>query len=872
MRTRSVVLVAAVLLSVLPASAQRLPTIVTPEHYDLAFAVDLMRERFEGTETIRVRVGEPTTRIVLNATELQFQDVSIGAGTTAQKATVTLDDQNQTATFSVPRPIPRGAAEIHVRFSGTLNRQLRGFYVSEANGRKYAVTQFESTDARRAFPCFDEPAFKSTFALTMTVDRGDTAISNGKVLSDMAGPGITHHTIKFATSPKMSSYLVAIAVGDFKCLDGSAENVPIRICATPDKKDLGRIALDFAEQILTFYNRYYAIKYPFGKLDVVAVPDFAAGAMENTAAIFYRETDLLADSKSASVSTRKNIASVLAHEMAHQWFGDLVTMQWWDDLWLNEGFATWMANKPLASAHPDWNVAVDEALENQKALNIDSLKTTRPIHVDVRTPEEIEELFDAITYEKGASVMRMVESYVGAETFRKGVNAYVQAHAYGNATSEDFSKALSATSGKPVERILPTFVNQPGFPLIDVSVSCANNRTNVMLKQQRFLLGSGGSGGSGEWDNIRWQVPVCLKTSQRQTATCEVLSGVTQTFTLEGSGCAAWVFANAGAQGYYRTAYSSDMLRAIAPRAATELTPPERLALIDDEWALVHAGRHSAADYLTLAAAYGREHARGVLADVTNRLDFIEEYLTTEATRPRFTAFVRTLLRPLVEEIGFDAAASESDDRRVLRATVVDALGTIAEDADVIARARAAVDRALAGAASLDPTLADAVVRTAAAHGDAALFDALVAASERAASPESQYRYLNALPEFRDPALIDRALQRALSSHIRSQDTSLYLSAFFNNPAARDRAWTFVTGHWAALEPKIMIAGGDTRLVASLGAFCDAQARGQIAGFFAAHKLPAAVRTLDQTLERIDRCVDLRATQTPEVAAWLAAQ
>ena len=872
MRTRSVALVAAVLLSVLLASAQRLPTIVTPEHYDLAFAVDLTRERFEGTETIRIRVGEPTTRIVLNATELQFQDVSIGAGSTAQKATVTLDEQNQTATFSVPRAIPRGTAEVRVRFSGTLNRQLRGFYVSEANGRKYAVTQFESTDARRAFPCFDEPAFKATFALTVTIDRGDTAISNGKVLSDTAGPGITRHTIKFATSPKMSSYLVAIAVGDFKCLDGSAENVPIRICATPDKKDLGRIALDFAEQILTFYNRYYAIKYPFGKLDVVAVPDFAAGAMENTAAIFYRETDLLADSKSASVSTRKNIASVLAHEMAHQWFGDLVTMQWWDDLWLNEGFATWMANKPLAAAHPDWNVAVDEALENQKALNIDSLKTTRPIHGDARTPEEIEELFDAITYEKGASVLRMVERYAGAETFRKGVNAYVQAHAYGNATSEDFSKALSAASGKPVERILPTFVNQPGFPLIDVSVSCANNRTNVTLKQQRFLLGPGGPAGSGGMDNIRWQVPVCLKTSQRQTATCEVLSGVTHTFTLEGNGCAAWAFANAGAQGYYRTAYSSEMLRAIAPHAATDLTPPERLALIDDEWALVHAGRHSAGDYLTLAAAYGREHTSGVLADVTNRLDFVEDYLTTDATRSRFHSFVRTLLRPLFDELGFDAVSSESDDRRVLRATVVDALGTIAEDADVIARARAAVDRALTGASSLDPTLADAVVRTAAAHGDAALFDALVAASERASSPESQYRYLNALPEFRDPALIDRALQRALSSHIRSQDTSLYLSAFFNNPAARDRAWTFVTEHWQALEPKIMIAGGDTRLVASLGAFCDAQARGQIAAFFAAHKLPAAVRTLDQTLERIDRCIDLRAAQTPEVAAWLAAQ
>jgi aminopeptidase N len=850
----------------LPASAQRLPTTVTPEHYDLGFVVDLARERFEGTETIRVRVAEPTSEIVLNAIELQFKSVTVGAGAAAQTATVTLDEAKQTATFTVPKPIARGSTEIHVRYSGILNHQLRGFYASEANGRKYAVTQFESTDARRAFPCFDEPAFKATFAVKLTIDRGDSAISNGKVVSDVAGPAITQHTITFATSPKMSSYLVAMAVGDFKCLEGGAEGVPIRICATPDKKDLGHIALEAAQDILTAYNRYYAIKYPFGKLDVVAVPDFAAGAMENTAAIFYRETDLLADSKSASVSTRKNIASILAHEMAHQWFGDLVTMQWWDDLWLNEGFATWMANKPLAAAHPEWNVPVDEALENQKALTVDSLNATRPIHVDVNTPEQIEEIFDAITYEKGAAVMRMVESYVGSDTLRQGVNAYLQAHAYGNATSEDFAKALSAASGKPVERILPTFVNQPGVPLLDVSVTCAGDQTKVTIAQQRFLLRPGGA------ENVRWQIPVCLKSAGQQSQTCEVLSSVSQTLTLPGNGCASWVFANAGAQGYYRTAYAPEMLRAIAPHVATSLTPPERLSLIDDEWALVRAGRHRAADYLALADAYGREHASGVLGDVANRLAFVGDYLTTAATRPRFDGFVRSRWRPLYDEIGFDASSSDDDDRRVLRATLVELLGTIGEDPDVVAKARAALDRSLSGAAPLDPTLADAATRTAAAHGDRALFDALVAASERASTPEAQYRYLHALPEFRDPALIDRALDRALSPRVRSQDTSIYLSGFFGNPAARDRAWRFVTERWSALEPKIMIAGGDTGLVASLGAFCDTKSRDEIAAFFAAHKLPGAVRTLDQTMERINNCIELKEKQTPAVTGWLGAR
>jgi aminopeptidase N len=552
--------------------------------------------------------------------------------------------------------------------------------------------------------------------------------------------------------------------------------------------------------------------------------------------------------------------------MAHQWFGDLVTMQWWDDLWLNEGFATWMANKPLAAAHPEWNVAVDEALENQKALTVDSLNATRPIHVDVNTPEQIEEIFDAITYEKGAAVMRMVESYVGADTFRNGVNAYIQAHAYGNATSEDFSKALSAASGKPVERILPTFVNQPGVPLIDVSMACAGSQTKVTLAQQRFLLRSGGA------ENVRWQIPVCLKSAGQQNQTCEVVSDVSQTITLPGNGCESWVFANAGAQGYYRTAYTPEILRAIAPHVATGLTPPERLSLIDDEWALVRAGRHSAAEYLSLAAAYGREHASGVLGDVANRLAFIGDYLTADAARPRFEGFVRSLWRPLYDEIGFDTAASDNDDRRVLRATLVEMLGLVGEDPEVTAKARAALDRTLSGGVPLDPTVADAVTHTAAAHGDRALFDALVAAGERASSPEAQYRYHNALPEFRDPALIDRALERALSPRVRSQDTSIYLGAFFGNPAARERAWRFVTAQWKALEPKIMIAGGDTNLVASLGNFCDVKTRDEITTFFAAHKLPGAVRTLDQTMERINNCIELKEKQTAAVSGWLAAR
>jgi len=860
------VLFIALLCAAAPAAAQRLPTGVRPTHYDLTFSVDIAHARFEGTETIRVDVLEPTTRIVFNAVDLRFRDASIGRAPALQQAAVTLDADRQQATLTVPRRLERGPTDIVVHYSGVLNDQLRGFYLSRGKQRNYAVTQFESTDARRAFPCFDEPAYKATFALTVVADRGDRVISNGRTLSDVAGPTPTRHTVTFATTPKMSTYLVAIAVGDFQCSEGGADGIPIRICATADKKNLTRVALDSAQEILHFYDGYYAIKYPFDKLDVLAVPDFAAGAMENTAAIFYRESDLLADSRSASVRTRKNIASVLAHEMAHQWFGDLVTMAWWDDVWLNEGFATWMANKPLAQLHPEWNMAVDEEVETQQALSLDSMRATRPIHNEATTPAEIDEAFDTIAYQKGAAVLRMIESYVGAGAFRTGINAYLQAHAYGNASSEDFWKAIASTSQKPVERILPTFVNQPGAPVLAISdVGCEGDVTRATVRQDRFLE-SRSNGGSE-----RWSIPMCTKTAPGAAVggVCRVL-GEPQQRVEVARGCPAWVFANAGAEGYYRTEYPPAAIRAMAPDVESQLTGPERLSLVDDEWAMVRAGRHSAAEYLSLASGFGRERISGVLADVTARLAYIRAYLTDDRTRPAFEAFVRTLLRPAYDEVGFSPSANDSDERRSIRATLVDALGNTGNDPEVAAAARQAVDRALAGGAALDPTLADAVVTTAATHGDARLFDAFIAASGRAGSPEEQYRYLDALADFREAPLVDRALARVLTTDVRSQDAALYLAQFFENPAARDRAWAFTTSHWSELQSKAFVFGGDVKLAEAVGTFCDARSRDAVKTFFAAHPLPAAQRTIAQALERIDNCIALRERQAPAVAEWVA--
>jgi aminopeptidase N len=846
-----------VLLAV-PSVAQRLPATVLPEHYDLAFDVDLARARFDGVETIRVRLTEPTRRIVLHALDITFHDVTVAG----QNAAVATNTAAQTATLSVSRTIPRGVTDIRIRYSGILNDQLRGFYLSEANGRRYGVTQLESTDARRAFPCFDEPAFKATFGVTLTLDRDDTAISNGRLLSDTPGPGANRHTMKFAVTPRMSTYLVAMAVGEFRCLSDRAEGIPIRICATPDKAAMGTIALDWAKRLLAFYNDYFSIDYPFEKLDVVAVPDFAAGAMENTAAIFYRESSLLADSASASRQTQKTIAEILAHEIAHQWFGNLVTMRWWDDLWLNEGFATWMESRPLATLRPDWDVAVDEVEETRSAFALDSLRSTRAIHAEAETPDEIEALFDAIAYEKGASVLRMLEAYLGPDALRAGVNAYLEKFAYGNATTADFWTVLTRSSQKPVDRILRTFVNQPGVPLVEASVDC----NEVTLTQRRFFFDPLLMRRS---DSTRWEIPVCLKASNLEKPFCVLLSQRRQALMLPNPGCASWIALNAAARGYFRTGHPPAMLSALAPRVADELTPPERLAVVGDAWDLVRAGRHTVRDYLEFARAYGSERVSGVLAEVTEGLRFVHDYLTTGPTRDRFRQWVLALLKPHLARVSEPPPGGETEASLSLRAVLIEAGGGIARDPAIIAGARAALDRALAGGAALEPTTADAIVAVAARDGDARLFEALKQAALKAASPDERERYLFALGRFEDPAIVERGLQYALSPDVRAQDTAQYLARFLENPAAHTRAWEFVRQHWTDIEPKIAVSFGTVRLVGALDSFCTRQERDDILRFFDKQRIGPAAPAFEQTIERIRNCITIRETQTKVLDEYL---
>ncbi|HWC19355.1 MAG TPA: M1 family metallopeptidase, partial [Terriglobales bacterium] len=491
-----------------PAIAQRLPQTVVPSHYKLALDPSIEQKRFSGEETIDVRLTAATREIVLNSLDLDVSEAQFTVDDKTTNANVVYDKPNEMVKLELGDQIPAGQGRLHLKFSGKLIESLRGLYLSKSSRRQYAVTQFEGTYARMMFPSFDEPSFKATFDLTVTADKGDTAISNGQIIRDEPLAG-GRHQISFSTSPKMSTYLVALAIGDWQCLERTIEGVPIRVCAAPEKKQFCAFALDVAAHSIQFYNHWYGIKYPFGKLDMLAIPDYEWGGMENTASIFYRESALLLDEKSASVLRKRSQASTIAHEIAHQWFGDLVTAAWWDDIWLNEGFATWMSSKPIEAWHPEWHLDQEAAARAQHIIALDSLTTARAIHGNPSTPSDIKEMFDGITYEKGGAVLRMLESYLGPEVFRKGVNAYLAAHANGNATSADFWQAEAEASGKPVDKIMPTFVMQPGVPLVNFATSCEKTSEKLQLTQRRFLISPDTTANSN--DPV-WQIPVCTKT------------------------------------------------------------------------------------------------------------------------------------------------------------------------------------------------------------------------------------------------------------------------------------------------------------------------------------------------------------------------
>ena len=861
--------------------AQRLPGGVRPEHYALTITPDMGNATLAGTETIDVVLDKPTAAITLNAAEIEFGAVravvapGVGGGTKAntgilrsaqndkqgvggaQDAAVTLDAGKEQATLKFGRELPAGPVTLEIAFTGTLNDKLRGFYLSKSKTRSYGVTQFEATDARRAFPCFDEPALKATFAVALVVDSSDTAIGTTKIVSDTPGPDAGKHTLRFATTPKMPTYLVAWLVGDFACSEGKQDGVPIRACATPDKVGMTEFALDAAKWDLHYYDKYFGIKYPLGKMDLVAVPDFEAGAMENFGCLTFRETEMLVG-KDGPLPARKAVSTTVAHEISHQWFGDLVTPVWWDNLWLNEGFASWMENKAAAKREPKWDIDQDAATDLNHTLDEDASRTTRAIRTRAETPAEINELFDDIAYSKAGAVIGMVENWVGEEVFRRGVHEYLAAHEFGNATAEDFWDVQTRVSGLPVDKVMRSFVDQAGVPLVTLG---APGGGGVTVTQQAFLLSPPEEATEDEARPVEtWTVPVCVNGGG-----CQVVSRDEETLKVP----AGFVYANAGDKGYYRTEYSAEQWKAIEANVESGLTPPERIGLLGDRWALMRAGRGTVGEFLDLALALKTDSNASVIDSALNRVDTIEEKIATDADREQLKGLVRREFGPVYAALG-GTAKHEKYEHAELRETLFEAMGK-AGDPAVLAAAESVTRQLFGGQKPTDPMLTDAAVILTTPQGDAAMYDRLLRAARNATDPDFKQAALLVLTRFQATALVQRTLELAISGEVRNQDSWTLIALLLERRATQDQAWEFVERHWAEIAGKATENSG-ARIVEAAGSFCTVEKRDAVVRFFAAHAVESSERTLKKTLDSIDDCIRMRAAQEPELRRWLDAQ
>jgi puromycin-sensitive aminopeptidase len=845
-------------------ASSRLPSGVTPSRYAITFEPDLPKGTFVGHETIDVSLAAPTARVVMHALDLAVTDASIVVGGVAHPAAARLDPKEQTVTLEPTdgHELPAGAAQLRLSFSGKLSDKLHGFYAAESEGHKFAFTQFEATDARRAYPCFDEPALKARFQVTAVIDPADKAVSNGAVIEEKLSHG--KRVVRFAETLPMSSYLVALAVGPLVEVRGVTQKgkTPIRLFTPPGKEKLAGFALKEAAALLDQLSGYFGIPYPYGKLDLVAVPDFAAGAMENTAAIFFRETALLLDDKTASTEHRHRVSMVLAHEMAHQWFGDLVTMQWWDDLWLNEAFATWMETKVVDRLHPDWKVWVDFERGKSGALATDALEATHPIHTPVNSPEDANDQFDGITYSKGSAVLRMLETWLGEKVFQKGVGDYLRAHSHGNAVAADLWKALGGASGQPVAEVASSWFEQPGFPLVGVESSCSGDHLQVSLTQRRFTF-------SAKPAPQKWMVPVCLRTAQGSE--CTLLSSESAKVTLKTPGC-GWVVANARHAGFYRVKYAPGPFAELSRVAEVALDAPERLGLVDDAWSLVRKGETAIAPYLDLVAQLKGDPSPEVNAEIESGLRFSEQNLLDERDRPLFTDFVEQLFRPLWVRLGWDARPGESDEQRSLRETVLSALGRVARSKEILDGARARLDGYLANPASFDGSVGAEIVRLNALTGSSAVFDRFLERLRASKDPEQHMTFQYALASFEEPAQVQRMLGLLLTPEVRVQDLGRILASMMRERSTRAATWSYFKDHYAALKAKVPQYGFE-RLAGATGSFCDEKSRAEVRAFFGdpSHKLESD-RSLRQAQEAVSLCSALRTREAAAFSSWLKAR
>ncbi len=824
----------------------RLPRAVVPRRYELTLAPDLGAATFEGEGSIEVEIAEPVSEVLLNAVDLEIHEVTLVDATgTSHRGAVTIDTENERARIALDGTAQTGGAILHLRFRGVLNDQLRGFYRSTykdagGNDKVIATTQFESTSARRAFPCWDEPDLKAVFAITLVVAGDLTALANSRQISDEPiGDG--RRRVQFADTMLLSTYLVAFIVGELEITDPiDLGGVPLRIVHQPGKGALTAFAEECGSFSKEFFAEYFAIPYPTDKLDLVGLPDFAAGAMENLGLVTFREALLLVDPTTATQAEEHVIANVVAHEIAHMWFGDLVTMRWWNGLWLKEAFATFMANVCVDAMKPDWHVWDSFGLDRTAALETDALESTRAIEYPVRSPHDAEGMYDILTYEKGAAVLRMLEQYLGADEFRAGVRAYLSKHAYGNTENTDLWDAIEAATSEPVRRIMDAWIFQGGYPLVRAGLS--PDGQSLRLSQRRFVY-------SDVPDATQWPVPLHIRQSAggRSSTTRVLLDAEEQDLPLVAPD--AVVLVNAGGHGFLRVRYEPALLDRLAGPALAEMSTIERYNLVDDAWAAVIAGESTAAEFLRLARGFGDETTLPVWQALSASLGFCDRLIDDPDAREQFRTFVRGLAGPALQRLGWVPRDGEDDLTGELRGLLIRTVAILGDDRDAQAKARTLYRQSLDDSSSVAPPVASAALTVVAATGDEADYQQVLGVFETSTNPQDQLRHLYALADFDSEELMARTCELTLTDRVRSQNAPFLLSRCMRNRDHGEQAWHFVARNWTALNERFP-STSIIRMVEGIRMLMRPEQASEVSAFFSERGVPQAAKTLQQLIER----------------------
>jgi len=857
----------------------KLPKEVVPTDYSIRIVpnIDKSASRtdssrgeltFTGTETVKLNVCSPVHQLVLNALELEITEASLD-GKALPKSAIKTDREKELLTLALPSELARGDHTLALSFSGKINQQGQGLfymhYHEQGSGTKKIMlgTQFEATDARRFFPCWDEPVFRARFQLTAVVPENWLAVSNMPVESEKKIAG--GKEVRFAPTPPMSSYLNVFAAGDLDLIESRSGPTQIRVIATKGKAKLGRYALEATAQILQYYNDYFGVAYPLPKLDQIALPGGFGGAMENWGGITYYESTLLFDPKNSSADTKQNIYEVLAHEMAHQWFGDLVTMAWWDNLWLNEGFASWMGTKCTAHFNPQWEVWLRRNLPRdptrrvgiakEQAMESDARSTTHAIQQPIATEAEANSAFDDITYKKGQSLLRMLESFLGEDVFRDGIRRYIAAHKYSNSTTADLWNALSEASKKPVGEIAAGWTEQPGFPLVRVKREAEGK---VRLAQERFAVNFKNA------PPLQWKIPLTYSLVGEAPATLLMTSKIDN---LQNIPADRALKLNVNGAGNYRVEYdepSWNLLLEALPKLGVE----DRVDLLSDAWALVQPDRASVSLYFGLVEKLPPSTELAEREQIINVLDFINRLFVGSPEREKFQRYAQSLLRPTFETLGWEPKEGQPPTAGNLRADLINTLGDL-NDPEIITGCRERFEKYLANPASLAPDLRPPVLAVVGRYADEKIWTKLHELGLKTTSIEEKQNYYNALAEAVDPKLVKKTLPIALTDELPTSRAIFLVAGVARDSDHPDIAWEFAKANMKALLAKTD-AVGVNRFAPSLFTFFPDDLRADELKSYAKDNLPSAsAPEVAKAVDEIQFRAEFKKRLATQLRAWV---